>query len=119
MRIYKLLIVVIVQLLASFVPLAVSAQQHVIIAQTAQPTPDQVKAAVKNALMSAGLTRRQKREVESMVQNYKTQTANADQATKQADAKALLQNIYGSLNPDQQQKFKASIKQSLGMDIQQ
>jgi len=114
-RFFALAIVPIFMLLA---PVSTIAAQSVTVAQAAQPTPDEVKAAVKNALMSVGLSMRQKREIHSMVQSYQAQTATADSATKQADAKALLKNIYGVLTPDQQTQFKASIKQSLSMDIQ-
>jgi Spy/CpxP family protein refolding chaperone len=48
-----------------------------------------------------------------MVQNYKSQTANADAATKKSAQEALLKQIYGVLTPDQQTKFKASLKASM------
>ena len=119
MRIHRLLVLAIVPVLAALAPLTVTASQNYIIAQAAaQPTPDQVKTAVKNALMSCNLTIKQKREIKPMVENFKTQTANADDATKKTAAKALLKNIYGVLTPDQQTQFKASIKQSLGTDIE-
>lgn len=118
MRAHRLFVFIVFPVLLIVTPFSVSAQQRAVIAQAAQPTPAQVKAAVKNALMSVGLTYRQKREIKSMTESYQAQTANADDATKQADAKALLKNIYGVLTPDQQTKFKASIKQSLAVDIQ-
>lgn len=86
--------------------------------QAAAPSPSQVKAAVKNALMSVGLTREQKRNIAGMVRSYESQTANADDATKKDAQKTLLKNIYNSLTPAQQTQFKASIKQSLQTDIQ-
>ncbi len=118
MRIHRLVALAIVPVFVTLAPLSVSAKENIVIAQAAQPSPSQVKAAVKNALMSVNLTFKQKREIKSMVDNYQTQTANADDATKQADAKALIKNIYGILTPDQQTQFKASMKQSLSMDIQ-
>jgi t-SNARE complex subunit (syntaxin) len=118
MRILRITASIAISVLALFTPAIVAAQQHLLVAQAAQPTPEQVKAAVKNALMSVNLTLRQKREIKSMVDNYKTETANVDEATKQADAKSLLKNIYDVLTPDQQTQFKASIKQSLAMDVQ-
>ena len=118
MRIHRLLVLAIVPVLAALAPLTVTASQNVIIAQAAQPTPDQVKTAVKNALMSCNLTMRQKREIKPMVQSFQQQTANADDATKKTAAKALMKDIYGVLTPEQQTQFKASIKQSLSMDIQ-
>ena len=119
MSICRSLAFAIVSVVITLPPLAIAASPSIVVAQAAQPTPDQVKAAVKNALMSCNLTIRQKREIHSMVQDYQTQTANADSATKQADAKALIKNIYGKLTPDQQTQFKASIKQSLSMDVSQ
>jgi hypothetical protein len=118
MRVHQVLLLGILPVIAMLTPLTIAARQNSVIAQAAKPTPAQVKSAVKSALMSVNLTPRQKREIKSMVENYQTQTANADDATKQADAKALIKNIYGALTPDQQGQFKASIKQSLGMDVE-
>jgi len=102
-----------------FVPIAVSAQQHAItVAQSASPSPAEVKAAVKQALVNVDLTLAQKRQVKGMVQNYESQTASADSATKKAAGKTLVKNIYGILTPSQQATFKASLKQSLAADIQ-
>jgi Spy/CpxP family protein refolding chaperone len=101
------------------VPLSVSArQQSVIVAQAASPSPQEVKAAVKQALSSADLTRSQKRQVKGMVENYEAQTTNADASTKKAASKTLIKNIYGILTPSQQATFKASLKQSLAADMQ-
>ncbi len=83
------------------------------VAQAAAPSSAQVQAAVKSALQSAGLTMQQKRQIVPMVQQYKSQTENADAATKKSAQEALLKNIYGVLTPDQQEKFKASLKASL------
>jgi Spy/CpxP family protein refolding chaperone len=99
------------------IPSVAVAQQPAAIAQAAKPSPDQVKAAIKNSLMSVGLTRHQKMQIKSMINNYQSQTANADDATKQSAQKALLKNIYGVLTPAQQTQFKASMKQQLGTDI--
>jgi ABC-type transporter MlaC component len=118
MRVHLVLIMAIIPVIAILTPLTSTASQNSVIAQTAKPTPAQVKTAVKNALMSVDLTLKQKREIKSMVENYQTQTANADDATKQAAAKTLMKNIYGTLTPDQQKQFKASIKQSLSMDVE-
>ena len=110
-------LVAILALACMCVPIAVAAAQPAAIAQASQYTPDQVKAAVKTALMSVGLTRHQKLQIKSMLQHYESQTANADGATKQAAQKSLLKNIYGVLTPEQQTQFEASIKQSLGADM--
>jgi Spy/CpxP family protein refolding chaperone len=75
--------------------------------------PQQMQAAVKTALESCNLTRQQKRQIAPMVQNYKSETANADAATKQSAQKALLKNIYGVLTPAQQSQFKASLHASI------
>jgi hypothetical protein len=83
-----------------------------VLAQAA-PSPAQMQAAVKSSLQSVGLTMAQKRQILPMVQNYKSQTENADAATKKSAQEALLKNIYGVLTPDQQTKFKASMKAQL------
>jgi hypothetical protein len=49
-----------------------------------------------------------------MLEQYQQQTANADAATKKSAQQQLLKNIYGVMTPDQQAKFKASLKSSLG-----
>ena len=119
MLVSRLIAAAAMPLMLSYLPISVTAQQQIQnVAQATAPSPDQVKSAVKQALMSVGLTRRQKLEVKSMVQNYESQTANADDATKQTAQKTLLKNIYGILTPAQQTQFKASIKQSLGADVQ-
>ena len=120
MRIFRLAAMFAMALAFGTVPVTGVAQQQTnTTTQPAKPTPDQVKSAVKQALMSVGLTMPQKRQIRQMVQSYDQQTANADDATKQAAQKTLLQNIYGQLTPTQQTQFKASIKQSLGVDMQQ
>jgi hypothetical protein len=83
-------------------------------AQTTTPTQAEVQAAVKKALQSVDLTMPQMRQIRPMIANYKSQTANADAATKKAAKEKLLEGIYGVLTPAQQAQFKASLKQSLG-----
>jgi Spy/CpxP family protein refolding chaperone len=89
-------------------PAAALAQQS-----SGAPNPAAVQSAVKNALQSVNLTPHQKMQIAPMVQNYKSQTANADAATKKSAQEALLKQIYGVLTPDQQTKFKASLKASM------
>jgi len=86
----------------------------VVVAQ-ASPSAMQAEAkdAVKTALKSVNLTRHQKIQIAPMLENYKNQTANADDATKKTQQKALIKQIYGILSPDQQAQFKASLKQSM------
>ena len=85
-----------------------------IVAQASQPNPQQVQTAVKNALQAAELTPREKMKIKPMVEQYQQQTANADAATKKSAKEQLLKGIYGVMTPDQQTKFKASLKSSLG-----
>ena len=85
-----------------------------IVVQASQPSPQQVQTAVKNALQAAELTPQEKIEIKPMVEQYQQQTANADAATKKSAKEQLLKNIYGVMTPDQQAKFKASLKSSLG-----
>lgn len=119
MRVSSFIAALAIPLLVGALPIAAVAQQQTnTMAQPSKFTPAQVKDAVKQALMSVGLTRHQKLEIKKMVQGYEQQTANADDATKQAAQKTLLKNIYGQLTPTQQTQFKASIKQSLGTDVQ-
>lgn len=80
----------------------------------AQQSPSQVKTAVTSALQAAQLTPQQKLKIRPMIQQYQQQTANADAATKKSAQEQLLKNIYGVMTPDQQAKFKASLKSSLG-----
>jgi len=106
-------------MMLTLITLSPTAQAHTAtVAQASQtqtqPSPDEVKAAIKKGLQSANLTMPQKRQVRGMVQNYESQTAGADDATKKAAAQTLLKNIYGILTPQQQSTFKASMKQSLG-----
>jgi t-SNARE complex subunit (syntaxin) len=101
--------------LALCVPVAASAQQPsaMSVAQASSPNPAQVQAAVKKALQSVNLTVRQKLQIKPMVDDYQSQTANADAATKKSAQEALLKKIYGVLTPQQQTEFKASLKASL------
>ena len=104
-------------ILLALIPFGPIAQAHtttVAQATQTQPSPDEVKAAIRKGLQSANLTMDQKRQVRGMLQNYESQTAGADDATKKAAQKTLLKNIYGILTPAQQSEFKASVKQSLG-----
>ncbi|MBV8068213.1 MAG: hypothetical protein JO113_09590 [Candidatus Eremiobacteraeota bacterium] len=80
----------------------------------AQQSPSQVQTAVRNALQAAQLTPQQKLKIKPMLEHYQQQTANADAATKKSAQEQLLKNIYGVMTPDQQAKFKASLKSSLG-----
>jgi hypothetical protein len=80
----------------------------------AQQSSSQVQTAVHNALQAAQLTPRQMLKIKPMLEQYQKQTANADAATKKSAKEQLLKNIYGVLTPDQQAKFKASLKSSLG-----
>jgi len=80
----------------------------------AQQSPSQVQTAVRNAVQAAQLTPQQKLKIRPMLEQYQQQTANADAATKKSAQQQLLKNIYGVMTPDQQAKFKASLKSSLG-----
>jgi hypothetical protein len=80
----------------------------------AQQSPSQVQTAVRNAIQAAQLTPQQKLKIKPMLEQYQQQTANADAATKKSAKEQLLKNIYGVMTPDQQAKFKASLKSSLG-----
>jgi hypothetical protein len=93
---------------------ALAQSSGTMLAQTSAPSPSQVQAAVKSAVQAAGLTRQQKMKIMPMVQQYQQQTANADEATKKSAKEQLLKGIYGVMTPDQQTKFKASLKSSLG-----
>ena len=74
-------------------------------AAAAKMTPDNIKAALE----SCNLTFAQKRKIAPMVQNYKSQTASADAATKQQDGVTLLKGIMGVLTPAQQTQFKTAL----------
>lgn len=78
------------------------------------PSSSQVQTAVRNALQAAQLSPHQKLQIKPMLEQYQQQTANADAATKKSAKEQLLKNIYGVMTPDQQAKFKASLKASLG-----
>ena len=99
--------------MALLLPAPGSAHGATIVAQSATTTQSEAKDAVKTALKSVDLTFKQKREIKPMIKNYEAQTANADEATKKADQKALLENIYAVLTPAQQTQFKASLKTSM------
>lgn len=92
---------------------ALASPASIQVAQAASMSPSQMQTAVKNALQAAGLTLRQKRQIKPMVDDYQQQTANADAATKKSAQETLLKKIYGVLNPDQQARFKASLKASM------
>jgi len=77
-------------------------------------TPAQMQTAVRNAVQAAQLSPRQKMQIKPMVEKYQQETANADAATKKSAQQQLLKGIYGVMTPDQQTKFKASLKSSLG-----
>ncbi|MBV8372185.1 MAG: hypothetical protein JOY69_02905 [Candidatus Eremiobacteraeota bacterium] len=104
---------------ALWAPTAASAQPAatVTVAQATSANPQQVQAAVKKALESANLTVRQKLQIKPMVEEYQSQTANADAATKKSAQEALLKKIYGVLTPAQQTQFKASLKASLSSSM--
>jgi hypothetical protein len=78
------------------------------------PSPSQVQAAVKTAIKAAELSPHQLMQIKPMVQQYQQQTANADDAQKKTAKEQLLKGIVGIMTPDQQAKFKASLKSSLG-----
>jgi hypothetical protein len=80
----------------------------------AQQSPSQVQTAVRNAIQAAQLSPQQKLKIKPMLEQYQQKTANADAATKKSAQEQLLKNIYGVMTPDQQAKFKASLKSSLG-----
>ena len=80
----------------------------------AQQSPSQVQTAVRSAIQAAQLTPQQKLKIKPMLEQYQQQTANADAAAKKSAQEQLLKNIYGVMTPDQQAKFKASLKSSLG-----
>jgi hypothetical protein len=104
---------------AAFAPAVASIQgTGAIVAQATQPSSQQVQTAVKNALQAAELTPREKLQIKPMVEQYQQQTANADEATKKSAKAQLLKGIYGVMTPDQQAKFKASLKASLGSAAQ-
>jgi Spy/CpxP family protein refolding chaperone len=95
------------------IPAAASASPAVVVAQASTMTQTEAKDAVKTALKSVDLTPHQKLQIKPMIQNYEAQSANADPATKQAEQKALIKQIYGVLTPAQQVQFKASLKNSM------
>ncbi|HEX4012404.1 MAG TPA: hypothetical protein VHX17_00800 [Candidatus Cybelea sp.] len=100
---------------AAIAPAVASTQgTNLTVAQASQPSSQQVQTAVKNAIAAAGLSMRQKMKIKPMIEQYQQQTANADAATKKSAKEELLKNIYGVMTPDQQAKFKASLKSSMG-----
>jgi len=76
-------------------------------------SPEQMQTAVKSSLKSVNLTMRQKMQIKPMIENYQSQTAGADAATKKSAQENLLKGIYGILTPPQQAQFKSSMKASL------
>jgi Spy/CpxP family protein refolding chaperone len=82
-------------------------------AMASSMSPDQVQAAVKSSLKACDLTIKQKLAIKPMVENYQSQTAGADAATKKSAQESLLKNIYGVLTPQQQATFKASMKSQM------
>lgn len=84
------------------------------VAQMSATDPSKVQAAVKTALQSANLTTRQKMQIKPMLQQYQSQTANANAAQKKSAQEQLLKGIYGVMTPAQQSQFKSSLKSSLG-----
>ena len=93
---------------------ALAQQSGMTSAAASTPSPAQMQAAVKSGLQAADPDMRQKRQIKSLVDNYQSQTANASDATKKTARENLLKGIYGVLTPDQQTKFKAAVKASLG-----
>jgi hypothetical protein len=94
--------------------IALAQSSATMLVQASTPSSSQVQAAVKSALQSVNLTREQKMKIVPMVKQYQQQTANADAATQKSAKEQLLKGIYGVMTPDQQTKFKASLKSSLG-----
>jgi hypothetical protein len=100
---------------ALVLPGPVFAQQPsaTVVAQASAANPADVQAAVKKALQSVNLTPRQKLQIKPMIEDYQSQTAGADAATKKSAQEALLKKIYGVMTPQQQTEFKASLKASM------
>jgi hypothetical protein len=88
-----------------------------IVAQASAANPADVQAAVKKALQSVNLTPRQKLQIKPMIEDYQSQTAGADAATKKSAQEALLKKIYGVMTPEQQTQFKASLKASMSSSM--
>ena len=78
------------------------------------PTPSQVQTRGPQRDPGSATHPRQKMQIKPMIEQYQQQTANADAATKKSAKEQLLKGIYGVMTPDQQAKFKASLKSSLG-----
>jgi|HubBroStandDraft_6_1064221.scaffolds.fasta_scaffold10549_2 hypothetical protein len=102
------------KIIAGFALACAVAAPSIAFAQATSASPSQVQTAVRGALQSAELTPEQKMKIAPMVKQYQAQTANADAATKKSAKEQLLKGIYGVMTPDQQAKFKASLKSSLG-----
>lgn len=94
--------------------IAFAQSSSTMLAQASAASPSQVQTAVRNALQAAELTPQQKMKIAPMIKQYQSQTANADAATKKSAKEQLLKGIYGVMTPDQQTKFKASLKSSMG-----
>jgi hypothetical protein len=101
------------RLITTFALLSAMVTPSVAFAQQS-PTPSQVQTAVRGALQAAQLTPHEMMQIKPMIEQYQQQTANADAATKKSAKEQLLKGIYGVMTPDQQAKFKASLKSSLG-----
>lgn len=102
------------KVIAGFVLALAVAAPSIAFAQATAASPSQVQTAVRSALQSAELTPQQKMKIAPMIKQYQEQTAGADAATKKSAKEQLLKGIYGVMTPDQQAKFKASLKSSLG-----
>lgn len=115
MRISKLIAGLALPLAMALPGVALAQQSGMTSAAAAStPSPAQMQAAVKSGLQAAEPNLRQKKQIKSLVDNYQSQTANASEATKKTARENLLKGIYGVLTPDQQTKFKAAVKASLG-----
>jgi hypothetical protein len=97
--------------LALLAPAVAAAQPPAVIAQTS--TAPSKEDAIKSALKSCNLTMRQKMQIKPMMENYQTQSAGADPATKKNMQTALVKQIYGTLTPSQQTTFKQSMMSSM------
>jgi Spy/CpxP family protein refolding chaperone len=93
---------------------ALAAPTAMTVAQVSEANPQQLKTAVANALKEANLTPHQKMQIRPMIQNYQSETANADAAQKKTAQEKLLKGIYGVLTPAQQTTVKNSLKSQLG-----
>jgi ABC-type transporter MlaC component len=99
-----------VRLIAAF---ALAGAMTMPVASRAQmamkPTQEQVMTALKATKPSLS----QMREMKPLLQTYKSETANADDATKKASAKKLIDGLKTILTPEQQDAFKKSMMSQL------